>query len=156
MKIFLTGATGYIGGSLAKKLIERGHQVLGLVRSEEKAKLLEKEGVQPVQGSLDDADVVAESARKADGVINAANSDHRAVIETLVRALHGTEKPLIHTSGSSIICDDARGEFESPTIYNDESYFIPTAMREARVAIDRFVRTAAINQGIRALVFFPP
>lgn len=72
MKFFLTGATGYIGGSLARKLIEKGYQVHGLVRSKEKAKLLQKEGVQPVHGSLDDADILAESAREAEGVINAA------------------------------------------------------------------------------------
>ncbi len=155
MKIFLTGATGYIGGSLARKLIEKGHQVHGLVRSKEKAKLLEKEGIKPVPGSLDDDATVAEAAREAEGVINAASSDHRGAIETLVKALSGTEKPLIHTSGSSIICDDARGEFESPTIYADESYFVPTPMRQARVAIDRFVRTAGVNQGIRALVICP-
>jgi len=48
MKILLTGATGYIGGSVAKKLIEKDHQVHGLVRSKEKAKLLEKAGVKPI------------------------------------------------------------------------------------------------------------
>ena len=52
MKIFLTGASGYIGGSIAKKLIKNGHSVLGLVRSQEKAGQLEKLGVEPIPGSL--------------------------------------------------------------------------------------------------------
>jgi hypothetical protein len=52
--------------------------------------LLEKEGVKPILGTLDDTETVAESARDADGVINAASSDHRALIETLVKALAGT------------------------------------------------------------------
>ena len=156
MKIFLTGATGYIGGSLANRLIREGRQVYGLVRSKEKAQLLEKEGVHPVLGSLDDGDVLADSARAADAVINAASSDHRPGVETLVWALAGSEKALIHTSGSSIVCDDARGEFESPKIYNDDSYVVPIPVREDRVAIDRFVRSAGVNQGIRAIVICPP
>jgi nucleoside-diphosphate-sugar epimerase len=156
MKIFLTGATGYIGGSLAIRLVEEGYQVQGLVRSKEKAQLLENEGIYPVLGSLDDEDVLAKAAKDADGVINAASSDHRAAVEALVKALAGSEKPLIHTSGSSIVCDDARGEFQSPKVYNDDSYVVPVPMRESRIAIDRFVRSAGVYQGIRAIVICPP
>jgi nucleoside-diphosphate-sugar epimerase len=148
VKIFLTGATGFIGGSLAQRLVGDGHQVHGLVRSPEKARLLEKAGIAPVVGSLDDDKVLSESAHQADAVINTADSDHRGAVETLVEALTGSEKPLIHTSGSSIVCDDARGEFESTAIYHDDSYFQPIPIREARVAIDRFVRTAGISLGI--------
>lgn len=155
MKLFLTGVTGYIGGSLATKLIEKGHEVYGLVRSEHKVSSLESMGIKPVFGALDDADSVVEAARESDGTINAASSDHRGVIETLVKALSGTEKLLIHTSGSSIVCDDARGEFESPRIYHDDSYFQPIPIRQERVAIDRFVRTAGISHGIRAVVICP-
>lgn len=155
MKIFLTGATGYIGGSLAQRLIEVGHEVHGLVRSQNKASALERSGIHPVIGTLDDAGILIDAAQKADGVINAASSDHRGAVEALIQGMAGSEKPFIHTSGSSIVCDDARGAFESPAIYHDDSYIRPIPLREARVAIDRFVRTAGITSGIRAIVLCP-
>jgi uncharacterized protein YbjT (DUF2867 family) len=80
MKIFLTCASGYIGGSVAHKLIQQGHQVYGLVRSPEKAELVAKSGVSPVLGSLDDTDRLVESAHNSDAVINTASSDHRPAV----------------------------------------------------------------------------
>jgi nucleoside-diphosphate-sugar epimerase len=155
MKIFLTGATGYIGGTLAQRLLKEKHQVHGLVRSPDKARLLDQIGIVPVLGTLDDAAILSKAAGEADAVINAASSDHRAAVETLIDALSGSEKPLIHTSGSSIVYDDARGDFESPKIYHDDSFFQPLPIRQARVAIDRLVRTAGISLGIRAIVICP-
>ena len=155
MKIFLTGASGYIGGSLAKKLIKNGHSVLGLVRSQEKAGQLQKLGVEPILGSLDDSDIVTEAAREADAVINAANSDHWPVVETVLKVLTGTGKPFIQTSGSSIVCDDARGESESSRVFTDDTPFDPIPQKAARVAIDKLVRKSGIELGIRAVVICP-
>jgi uncharacterized protein YbjT (DUF2867 family) len=76
MQIFVTGATGFIGGSLARRLVENGHRVHGLVRSRDKAHLLEQSGIQPVVGTLDDDAVLTEAARQADAVIDAASADH--------------------------------------------------------------------------------
>ncbi len=123
MKIFLTGASGYIGGSVANKLLQQGHQVYGLVRSPEKAQLVKQLGISPVLGSLDDGDRLEEFARSADAVINAASSDHRPAVEALVKALAESGKTLIHTSGSSIVGDDVRGESESPNVYADDRLF---------------------------------
>ncbi len=155
MKIFVTGASGYIGGTLAQRLVQEGHQVHGLVRSAEKARLLEQRGILPVPGTLDDGAILRNAATEADAVVNAASSDHRAAIEALIDAMTGSEKPLIHTSGSSIVYDDARGDFESPKIYHDDSYIQPLPIRETRFAIDRFVRTSGISLGIRAIVICP-
>jgi nucleoside-diphosphate-sugar epimerase len=155
MKIFLTGASGYIGGSVANKLLQQGHQVYGLVRSPEKAQLVKQLGISPVLGSLDDGDRLEESARSADAVINAASSDHRPAVEALVKALAESGKTLIHTSGSSIVGDDVRGESEGPNVYADDDYFVPMPIRQARVAIDQFVRIAGVNRGMRAMVICP-
>jgi nucleoside-diphosphate-sugar epimerase len=155
MKIFLTGASGYIGGSVANKLLQQGHQVYGLVRSPEKAQLVKQLGISPVLGSLDDGDRLEESARSADAVINAASSDHRPAVEALVKALAESGKTLIHTSGSSIVGDDVRGESESPNVYADDDYFVPMPIRQARVAIDQFVRIAGVSRGMRAMVICP-
>jgi len=155
MKVFLTGASGYIGGSLAKRLIENGHSVLGLVRSKEKADQLQRLGIDPVLGSLDDSNIVTEAARAADAVINAASSDHRPVVETVLKALAGTGKPFIQTSGSSIVCDDARGESENSQVFTGDTPFDPIPQKAARVAIDRLVRKSGIESGIRAVVICP-
>ena len=75
MRIFLTGANGYIGGSVACALIAAGHKVRGLVRSSAKADTVAAHGIEPVIGSLDDTALLQTEARAADAVINAASSD---------------------------------------------------------------------------------
>ena len=109
MKLFVTGATGYIGGSIAVRLVAGGHTVRGWCGDPAKSGLLSAQGIEPVLGSLDDENVLAREARGADGVVNAANADHLPSLQALLRALGGTGKPLLHTSGSSVIGDDARG-----------------------------------------------
>ena len=87
MRIFLTGANGYIGGAVACALIAAGHQVRGLVRSSDKADAVKAHGIEPVIGSLDDTALLQAEARAAGAVINAASSDHRGAAEALIAAL---------------------------------------------------------------------
>lgn len=148
MRIFLTGANGFIGGAAACALIAAGHTVRGLVRSAEKAELVRAFGIEPVVGSLDDAALLQAEARAADAVINAASSDHRAAVEALLAALSGSGKPFIHSSGTSIVADLAMGE-PSERIFDEAMPIEPLPERAARVAIDRLVLTAP---GIRAIV----
>ena len=110
MKIFCTGASGYIGGSVAAHLIAAGHQVTGLVRSRDKADAVRARGIEPVLGTLDDGKILAQAAQAADVVVNAASADHRGAVESLLGALAGSGKPFIHTSGSSIVGTRAKGE----------------------------------------------
>jgi len=151
MKVFITGASGYIGGSVAHALVAQGASVSGLARSEAAADALKERGITPVIGTLDDADVLASAARAADVTINAANAGHRAAAEAMVNALAGTGKGFIHTSGSSIIGTRARGEFVAD-IFDEDTPFTPTPQRAARVAIDQMVRAAP---GVRAVVIAP-
>jgi nucleoside-diphosphate-sugar epimerase len=153
---FVTGASGYIGGSVAAKLCDSDHQVLGLVRSEEKARLLMERGIEPILGTLDDSEILTDAARQADAVINAASADHPGVVETLVSALERSGKLLIHTSGSSIVADDAWGEYASPIVFTEDTYFEPLPNRQRRVDINRYVRHASIDKCIRAVVICPP
>jgi uncharacterized protein YbjT (DUF2867 family) len=92
MRIFLTGANGFIGGSVAAALIAAGHRVRGLVRSKVKADAVSAHGIEAVIGSLDDAGVLQDEARAADAVINAASSDHRSAVEALIAALSAPAK----------------------------------------------------------------
>lgn len=155
MKIFVTGASGYIGGSVAHKLLSDGHHVVGLVRDEEQAALAKQRGMEPVIGSFADTDLMRELAAQADGVVHAASADNREIVEVLVSALEQSGKPFIHTSGSSIVCDDARGDSLNPVVYTEDTYFEPQPYRVNRVEMNRFVREAGISRGIRSIVICP-
>lgn len=150
MNIFITGAAGFIGGSIATGLLDKGHHVTGLVRSAEQAAELTSLGIVPVIGTLDDAVMLTEQARKAEGVINAASSDHRGAVEALIAALRGTDKPFLHTSGSSIVGDASGGE-GSDNLYYEGQLPAATPDKAARVAIDDLVLTAA-KDGVRSAV----
>lgn len=150
MNVFVTGAAGFIGGSIATGLVKAGHHVTGLVRSAEQAAELTALGIAPVIGSLDDAAVLTEQAHKADAVINAASSDHRAAVETLLTALQGSNKPFLHTSGSSIV-GDASGGKASDVIYFEDNLPEPTVDKAARVAIDNLILAAA-QDGVNSAV----
>ncbi|HEY0162618.1 MAG TPA: NAD-dependent epimerase/dehydratase family protein, partial [Edaphobacter sp.] len=156
MKIFITGASGYIGGSVAERLLAAGHEITGLVRSEEKALLLQQRGIQPVLGNLDDSDILTKAAQAADAVIHTASADHPGSVITLIAALERTGKTLIHTTGSSIVADNAAGEFAGTIHFTEDTYSDPVPFRRPRVALNRLVREAAIEKGIRGIVICPP
>ena len=155
MKVFVTGATGYIGGSVSDRLVHSGYQVLGLVRSAEKAKLLKARGIEPVVGALDNSDVLTRAARQSDGVIHAASADSQGVVEILVAALAKSGKVLIHTTGSGIANDQADGEYAAKSHITEDTYFEAVPFRQARVRMNRIVREAGIDQGIRTVVICP-
>jgi len=154
VKIFVTGASGYIGGSVAAGLIAAGHRVCGLVRDATKAKGLAARGIEPVTGDLDDGVALARAARESDGVVSAANSDHLASVQTLLVALEGTGKPLLHTSGSSVIGDDARGNVASDAIYDEATPFVVHPGKQPRHALNQTLLAAAAR-GVRAMVICP-
>ncbi len=153
MKVFLTGASGYIGGSVAAALRGAGHHVIGLVRSAQKAEQVRSLGIEPVSGTLDDGALLARQARDADAVIHTADADHRAAAESMLAALAGSGKAFVHTSGSSIVGDQAWGE-PGDKIYDDDTPFEPGPGRAARVAVNHVVLAAARN-GVRAAVLSP-
>ena len=110
MRVFITGATGFVGSAVTRNLIAAGHEVVGLVRSDASAARLEAMGGKPLRGDLTTLDVLAEGARDADGVIHcgfihdftnyaAAAQTDRVAIETIGTALAGSNRPFLVTSG---------------------------------------------------------
>ncbi len=148
MRIFVTGANGFIGGAVASVLVAAGHSVRGLVRDQAKADAVAAHGVEPVVGNLDEPALLQAEAGAADAVINAASSDHRGAVEALIAGLAGSGKPFLHSSGSSIVADLAMGE-PSDRIFDEATPLAPLPDKAARVAIDRLVLGAA---GIRSVV----
>jgi nucleoside-diphosphate-sugar epimerase len=153
MKIFCTGASGYIGGSVAAHLIASGHQVTGLVRSPDKADAVRERGIEPVMGTLDDAAVLSQAAKAADVVVNAASADHKGAVVALLDALAGSGKPFIHTSGSSIIGTQSRGE-RSDDIFDEDTPFTPSPARAARVELNHFI-LGHRDKGCRPVIICP-
>jgi nucleoside-diphosphate-sugar epimerase len=143
MNVFITGASGYIGGTVAMHLLKLGHKITGLTRTQNGADQLTRLGITPAIGSLDDSAVLTREASAADAVINAANADHLVAVETLVAALQGSGKAFVHTSGSSIIGDDARGTCSTTAIYSEDTPLLVDARKQARRDIDLVVLNAA-------------
>ena len=146
----MTGATGFIGGSVAAHLIAAGHSVTGLVRSQAKADAL---GMPSVIGTLEDRDVLSGAASQADAVVNAANTSHRGVVEIFLEAMSGSGKTFVQTSGSSIVGDMARGE-AGDAVYDEGSKITPLPGRADRVIIDDMVRAAG-NDELRTAIVCP-
>jgi nucleoside-diphosphate-sugar epimerase len=155
MKVYLTGATGYIGSAVAEALQKAGHDVSGLARTPEKAKQLEARGVHAVLGDLLQPETVAAPARAADGVIhtantNDANSPHAdaAVVRAMVKALEGSGKPFVYTSGVWVLGSTGDQIATETTSVN------PTPLVAHRAAIEQEV-LAAKDRGVRAIVIRP-
>jgi nucleoside-diphosphate-sugar epimerase len=153
MKIFITGATGYIGGSVAARLLADGHHVLGLARSDAAAAALRQRGIEPYAGDLTDHGSLRRVAAGVDAVVNAANSDNAFVVRSILPALAGTGKAFIQTSGSSVVSAYDEGE-ASARVFNEDTPFTPMPEKATRVAIDEAVLASAL-EGVRAIVVRP-
>jgi nucleoside-diphosphate-sugar epimerase len=157
MRIFVTGATGFIGSAIVQELIDAGHRVLGLARSDATAKALAAAGADVQRGSLDDLDSLRRGASESEGVIHTAfihdfskfiencEIDRRA-IEALGAALAGSDHPLVITSGTALLTSGRLGT-------EDEA---PVAGLNPRVASEEAAASVA-GRGVRvSVVRLPP
>ena len=143
MRVFVTGATGFVGSAVVNELLSAGHKVLGLVRSESNAKKLEEAGAQACLGDVNDLDVIKKYAAECDAVIhtafnhdfsqyNASCEADRKVIAAFSDAISGTDKPLVITSGIGLLrLDRLVTEDDSLSVSSD---VIPRAASEEAAA----------------------
>ncbi|KAJ3286473.1 hypothetical protein HK104_009031, partial [Borealophlyctis nickersoniae] len=130
IKLFITGATGYIGGSILTLLLNSApgkYDITALVRDDSRAQPLSSLGVTPLVGSLDDAALLEKASAQADVILNIADADHVGAAKAILsgmeqRAAAGQPAPiLIHTSGTGVLLDNAGGAHPSPTVVSDKN-----------------------------------
>jgi len=147
-KVFITGANGYIGGTVANLLVTKGYEVSGLIRRPELAGQLIQQGIRPVTGETSDGDLLATEAAAADAVIHTTNVVDSFPLDVFISTLRNTGKTLIHTSGSSIL-----GK-QDGFIYTEDFPIDPAPERVEWLATNNRVIRAA-EQGIRSVVIIP-
>jgi nucleoside-diphosphate-sugar epimerase len=155
MRVFVTGATGYVGTAVVEALRSAGHGVAGLARSDDAAAKLQGAGAEVVRGSLEDLDVLARGAREADAVIHAGATGRpgqdavdTAAVGAMLDALEGSGRPFLYTSGLWVLGDT--GE----QVADEDAPLRPAAIVAWRAEVESQVIDAA-KRGVRSVVMRP-
>lgn len=153
-KVLITGITGYIGGTIAKKLLDRNYEVTGLVRNETHVQELESLGIKTIIGNIHNEDLIKSAVSSVDAVIhNADSADDAYAVDSFIKALEGSHKTFIFTSGSAIFGGKENGK-KSDFIFKEDFPLQPRLEMASRVMINNYV-LQSVNKGIRSIVIVP-
>ncbi|MEF9477569.1 NAD-dependent epimerase/dehydratase family protein [Chryseobacterium sp. RRHN12] len=153
-KILITGITGYIGGSIAQKLLERNYEVTGLVRNEAHLQELESSGIRTIIGNIHNEDLIKAAVADVDAVIhNADSADDAYAVDNFIKALEGSHKTFIFTSGSAIFGGKEDGK-RSDFVYTEDFPLTPRLEMASRVLINNYV-LQSVKKSIRSIVIVP-
>ncbi|ARU51858.1 nucleoside-diphosphate-sugar epimerase [Cellulosimicrobium cellulans] len=154
MKVFVTGASGFVGTALLPRLVAAGHEVVGLARSDASAAAVEAAGAAPLRGDLDDLDTLRDGAAASDGVVHlayrhdfadvdAAVRTDRAAIDAIGSALAGSGRTFVIASGTPIVPGRPSVEADDP-----EDGLLAARLETARRFLalsERGVRTTSVR-----------
>jgi nucleoside-diphosphate-sugar epimerase len=153
-KILITGITGYIGGTIARKLLDKKYTIIGLVRNKDYTRELNAAGIETVIGSIHEEAVLHAAISDADAVIhNADSADDAYAADSIIRALEGTGKTFIFTSGSAIFGGKENGE-RNDFVHTEDFPLQPRLEMASRVLINQHILRAA-RKNIRSIVIVP-
>lgn len=153
-RILITGITGYIGGTIAKKLLDKNYTVIGLIRNEVHAQELEAAGIETVVGNIHDETVLRSAISNADAIIhNADSADDAYVADSIVNALEGSGKTFIFTSGSAIFGGKENGE-KNDFVFTEDIPLQPRLEMASRVLINQHILQSA-RKNVRSIVIVP-
>ena len=156
MRVFVTGATGFVGSAVVKELAQAGHQVLGLARSDAAAESLTAAGVEAHRGDIKDAETLRSGAASADAVIHTAFIHdfsrfqesceiERRAIEALGSALAGSDRPLLVTSGTALLKPGQLATEDDVSVLTPEQLPRVVTEQAAQALIDQGVRVSLIR-----------
>ncbi len=154
MRIFVFGATGYIGGAIAQRALQAGHIIQGLARSDQAEATLRERGIVPVRGNLDDHELLVHTARASDAVIFAVSygSDIQAAMRTLSAAinalllgLEGSSKAFLYSSGIGAYGDTGIREVDEDEPLHPDPLFAPL------IQVEQDILSSA-SRGVRSVV----
>ncbi|PQA96877.1 epimerase [Chryseobacterium shigense] len=152
--ILITGITGYIGGTVAKKLLEKNYKVTGLVRNDTRIKELKSLGIEAIVGNIHDEEILRAAIADTDAIIHTADSaDDAYAADSIISALEGTGKTLIFTSGSAIFGGKENGE-KNDFAYTEDFPLSPRLEMASRVLINQYILQSA-KKNIRSIVIVP-
>lgn len=154
MKVFVTGAAGFVGRATIQELLAHGHTVLGLARSDENADIIKKLGGEALHGSMEDLEALKQGASSSDAIIHlayihdfsnvdAACAVDRTAIQTMADAIEGTGKPLVITQG--VLSLAASGVSDEDTEHDLKGFF------GARPLSEQLIHKLAKEKGFRGM-----
>src|SRR6185312_14139801 len=166
MKIFVTGASGWIGSAVVPELLEAGHDVVGLARSEASAQKLEAAGATVRRGDLDDPETLAKAANESDGVIHlafqheiafgqgnfaAAGATDRKAVETMGAALAGTDRPFVLASGLGGLAFGRPATEDDGLVPSAVTRVAPPGIRQATALLALSLRGIGVRSSVLRL-----